>query len=157
MHDNLTTIAPLHELSLRDGTLFHTSAGLPPAPILDAPPIAIVAKAGIVDVPGADVAFLFQLNHPGDDVWTQQFQAQLHGVKAEIQGSQLELRCPPEDLQSEYAAVTSAIGRVNESYSRLQAELCKQVAAHHAEVAAQASAAALKQQAAHAAWERLEV
>ena len=133
---------PFDQIAFRDGKLYQELPGLPAMEILDTPPIEVVAEAAGIDLPAADVAFLFRLNHRVDDVWARQFSAEVAEVEADVYGAQLELRCPPDDLERAYVAVKAAIVHVNAKYATFRARLCEHVSAHEAQQQAAQSMAA---------------
>ena len=112
---------PLAELVIRDGLLIHAMPAYPAIEYLTTPPIEIMGKNGLVELPGGEVAFLFRLNHFSDSTWEDLCSAELKGVKAEIQGAQLELRCAAADLGRNYTAAKAALERANRGYAKLRA------------------------------------
>ena len=89
---------------------------------LNTPPIEVMGKARVVDLGGSEAAYLFRLNHLSDTHWQALFTESLRGVRAEIQGAQLEIRCTAADLEGSYSVVKQSIASANEGYARLRSE-----------------------------------
>ena len=123
---------PLDELMRRDDVLVHAKQDYPEVYYLNTPPIEVMGKARVVDLAGSDAAYLFRLNHLSDTYWEALFTKSLRGVRAQIQGAQLEILCTPEALERSYNAVKQAIENANEGYARLRSELLEQISARDA-------------------------
>lgn len=148
---------PLAELVIRDGLLIHAMPAYPAIEYLTTPPIEIMGKNGLVELPGGEIAFLFRLNHCSDSTWESLCSAELKGVNAEIQGAQLELRCAAADLGRNYTAAKAALERANRGYAKLRADLCERVAQRAAQGAAVPGPAEQRAQKLRDQFEKLEL
>jgi hypothetical protein len=118
---------PLDDLTIRDGVLTLLDAALPPSEYLATQPVQIVAKSQLVELTSGDVSYLFALNHVADSTWIEIFSSHLDDLAAEIQGSQVEIRCNPADLERSFARVKDALARTNRNYAELKSQLSQRV------------------------------
>lgn len=118
----------LDELTMRDGVLVLLNPTLPPTEYLATPPVRITAKSQLVELESDEVSYLFTLDHFVDSTWIEIFSAHLAGLSADAHGSQIDLRCMPEELERSFAALKDTVARTNREYSELKANLSARVA-----------------------------
>lgn len=119
---------PLDELTIRDGVLTLVNPSLPQSEYLDTPPLRITTKDKLVELASGDVSYMFALNHGADATWIELFATHLGGLSAEIQGSQVDIRCAPAELERAFVKVKEALARTNRNYAEVKAQLSERVA-----------------------------